>query len=141
MQIDMKKGSPFRTEKYPMIWFWAGVAASALCVAVKLILHFSPLLLLASVAVLAAGLVLGALYARMLRTKVTEKKQYLSGRTPSVVVWVLILICTVFTTAQISLPFLLCLLMLGYSAGYFYFYLPRMIEINKEIYESINRRR
>ena len=140
MEFDMKKGSPFRVNVYPKIWFWIAIGASAVCMLVKLILHPDLLTALASVAALAAGAVAGALYAKMLVRKITSKKQYLGCRTPSLVVWVLVLFCVVFTSAELSWAFLLSILMLGYSAGYFWFYLPRYIEINNEIAESRSRR-
>ena len=140
MEFDMKKGSPFRVNVYPKIWLWIGIGASAICLIFKMILHPDPALIAAGLACLALGVFLGRLYANVLLKKVTSKSQYMGCRRPAAVVWVLIIICTLLSRAAFSWAFLLCFLMIGYSAGFFWFYLPHYIEISNQIVESQNRK-
>ena len=127
MKPDMSKGSPFRIHVYPKIWYWSAVAVSAILIIVKVASAFFPVLLLCTVASLGFGMMIGITYSRYFVRKITEKRQFLSSRTTSAVVWGLVLVCLLFTPASLGWPFLLSVVMIGYSAGYFYFYLPRMI--------------
>ena len=139
MKFDLSKNSPYRIHVWPKLWFCAGAGASIAALLIKFIQNPDIALIAACLACLAAGAVLGFLYARLLQNKVLSNRQYLSCTRPSVVVWVLIIFCTVFAGAELSWPLLLCVLMLGYSAGFFWRYLPRAIEIRDEMVERMNR--
>ena len=139
MKIDMKKDSPFRMEVYPKILFGVGVAVSAIIVAISLLLHPDIRVILLSLAVLAAGIAVGFLYVAMLVKKVPSKRAFLTQKAPSAIVWILILICILFTDAAIHWAFQAEMFILGYSIGYFIRFLPRMIEINREILASRSR--
>lgn len=114
-----------------------GLVSYIAMIAAKLIIRPELLSIPVTLALIAGGIVIGALYMKYLQKKVTGRRPYLALKQGMIVVWVVSSIGILLTQTP-HWTYWLCILLVAMSVGYFYFYIPKFIEIKNYLAE-LNR--